>query len=211
MESWPIKLMTSFYSRTKRQYRTNSMYFFPQRSHRECPTNSTTRKEIRHPSNKHERQWIRKTALKKVLNWQAVVISQQLFDLEFDSYEMRFVAETPLEQSQIHIKSFRSIANDAMNRCCDFEQIGRSFCVGEIDEFRIESTSHFREDVSPMRAGRYVDSYNQMFLFLETRYCDGKTKTAQQLDLLSKNMIFCSNLEQSILEINDKRSPNRNT
>ena len=44
-----------------------------------------------------------------------------------------------------------------------------------------------------------------MFLFLETRYCDGKTKTAQQLDLLSKNMIFCSNLEQSILEINDKK------
>lgn len=146
-----------------------------------------------------------KIALKKVLNWQAIVISQQLFDLDFDSYEMRFIAENPLEQSQIHIKSFRSIENDTMNNCCDFEQIGRSFCVGSIDEFRIESTSHFREGRIAYEAGRYIDSYNQMFLFLETRYCDGKTKSAQQMDLLSKNTVFCNHLEQSVLEIKDKQ------
>lgn len=92
-----------------------------------------------------------------------------------------------------------------MNKCCDFEQIGRSFCVGSIDEFRIESTSHFREGRIAYEAGRYIDSYNQMFLFLETRYCDGKTKSAQQVDLLSKNTVFCNHLEQSILEIKDKQ------
>ncbi|MGX9080535.1 hypothetical protein ACWTQY_32300, partial [Klebsiella pneumoniae] len=82
----------------------------------------------------------------------------------------------------------------------------RSFCVGSIDEFRIESTSHFREGRIAYEAGRYIDSYNQMFLFLETRYCDGKTKSAQQVDLLSKNTVFCNHLEQSILEIKEKQT-----
>ncbi|WP_116865874.1 hypothetical protein [Pseudomonas syringae] len=146
-----------------------------------------------------------KVALKRILNWQATVIGLQVFDLDFDNYEMQFIAENPIEQKEIHIKSFRNVAKDGMNRSCDFEQIGRAFCAGDIDEFRIESTSHFREGRIAYEAGRYIDSYNNIFLFLETRYCDGKTKTAQQVDLLSKNIIFCKHLEQAILEIKDKK------
>ncbi|OUS86804.1 hypothetical protein [Pseudomonas putida] len=206
MESWPIKIDDIIFTLERKDNIVQTVCIsFPNVAIENAPQILRPAKKSGTPQINMRGNEFVKTALKKVLNWQAVVISQQLFDLEFDSYEMRFVAETPLEQSQIHIKSFRSIANDAMNRCCDFEQIGRSFCVGEIDEFRIESTSHFREGRIAYEAGRYVDSYNQMFLFLETRYCDGKTKTAQQVDLLSKNMIFCSNLEQSILEINDKK------
>ena len=83
---------------------------------------------------------------------------------------------------------------------CDFEQIGRAFCVGPISDDRIESTSHFREGRIAFEAGRYVDAYNNMFLFLETRYCDGKTSTAQQVELLSKEQKFCESLERTAIE-----------
>ncbi len=206
MESWPIKIDEVIFTLERKDNIVQRVCIsFPNVDIENAPQVVRPAKETGIPKINMRGNEFVKIALKKVLNWQAVVISQQLFDLDFDSYEMRFIAENPLEQSQIHIKSFRSIENDAMNRCCDFEQIGRSFCVGGIDEFRIESTSHFREGRIAYEAGRYIDSYNQMFLFLETRYCDGKTKTTQQVDLLSKNMVFCTHLAQSILEIKDKK------
>ncbi|WP_460159291.1 hypothetical protein [Pseudomonas sp. S3_H09] len=207
MESWPIKIDDVIFTLERKDNIVQKVCVsFPNIAIENAPQIVRPAKKSGIPQINMRGDEFVKIALKKVLNWQAVVISQQLFDLDFDSYEMRFIAENPLEQSQIHIKSFRSIENDAMNKCCDFEQIGRSFCVGSIDEFRIESTSHFREGRIAYEAGRYIDSYNQMFLFLETRYCDGKTKSAQQVDLLSKNTVFCNHLEQSILEIKDKQT-----
>ncbi|MEX3775705.1 hypothetical protein [Pseudomonas sp. MYb118] len=206
MESWPIKIDDVIFTlERKDNIVQNVCVSFPNIAIENAPQIVRPAKKSGVPQINMRGDKFLKIALKKVLNWQAVVISQQLFDLDFDSYEMRFIAENPSEQSQIHIKSFRSFENNAMNKCCDFEQIGRSFCVGSIDEFRIESTSHFREGRIAYEAGRYIDSYNQMFLFLETRYCDGKTKSAQQVDLLSKNKVFCNHLEQSILEIKDKQ------
>ncbi len=206
MESWPIKIDDVIFTLERKDNIVQKVCIsFPNIAIENAPQILRPAKKPGIPQINMRGDRFVKIALKKILNWQAVVISQQLFDLDFDSYEMRFIAENLLEQSQIPIKSFRSIENVAMNKCCDFEQIGRSFCVGSIDEFRIESTSHFREGRIAYEAGRYIDSYNQMFLFLETRYCDGKTKSAQQVDLLSKNTVFCNHLEQSILEIKDKQ------
>lgn len=134
------------------------------------------------------------SARKRIMNWQAAVSGQQIVDIDYDNYEIRFHAENIDEEPLIPIKSFKSSADQALNSACDFEQIGRAFCVGPISDDRIESTSHFREGRIAFGAGRYVDSYNNMFLFLETRYCDGKTKTAQQIELLSKEQVFCESL-----------------
>ncbi|NVZ72523.1 hypothetical protein [Pseudomonas costantinii] len=140
-------------------------------------------------------------AIEQIMTWQAVVSDLQIFDIDFDDYELQFRPENIEEQKQIHITSYRSIQKGHLNSACDFEQIGRAFCVGPIDAHRIESVSHFREGRIAHEAGRYVDAYNNMFLFLETRYCDEKTKTAQQVELLSKTDAFTESLEHEILEL----------
>lgn len=133
-----------------------------------------------------------------ILNWQAVVSGVQVVDIDYDRYEIRFHPENVDEEKHIDLKSFRPLASDALNAECDFEQIGRAFCVGEIPDDRIESTSHFREGRIATEAGRYVDAYNNMFLFLETRYCDGKTSANQQVDLLLKSEAFCKALKETL-------------
>jgi len=140
-------------------------------------------------------------AIQQILSWQAVVSGVQVFDLDLDNYELRFQPESIDEQKKIPIKSFRRSRNDSLNSACDFEQIGRAFCVGRIDDSRIESVSHYREGRLAYEAGRYIDSYNNMYLFLESRYCDGKTKTAQQVELLSSNKVVCESLEDTISDM----------
>ena len=139
-------------------------------------------------------------ARKKILNWQAVVSGPQIVDLDFDNYELRFHAEHIDEEPHIHVESFKHSSNEALNSLCDFEQIGRAFCVGPISDDRIESTSHFREGRIAFESGRYVDAYNNMFLFLETRYCDGKTGNEKQTQLLLKQQGFCALLERTAVE-----------
>lgn len=138
-------------------------------------------------------------AIKKVMNWQAVVSGPQIIDIDYDSYELRFHPENISEEPLIHIKSFKS-GSDRLNHACDFEQIGRAFCVEQISDDRIESTSHYREGRIAFEAGRYVDSYNNMFLFLETRYCDGKTGNDKQTELLLKQRGLCDALERIYTE-----------
>lgn len=140
-------------------------------------------------------------ARKSILNWQAVVSGIQIVDLDYDNFEMRFHAENSEEESRIHLKSIKSSYDQALNSSCDFEQFGRAFCAKPIPDHRMESTSHYREGRLAFQAGRYVDAYNNMFLFLETRYCDGKTKTTQQIELLQKNLELCSYIERNAAEL----------
>lgn len=143
-------------------------------------------------------------AINQILNWQAVVSGLQIFDVDFDDYEIRYHPESMDEEDQIHIKSSRS-STDALKSICDFEQIGRAFCVGDIPLDRIEYTSHFRDGQLALGVGRYIDAYNNMFLFIETRYCGGKIKTAQQVELLLNNRAFVESFETSISEFANKK------
>ena len=139
-------------------------------------------------------------AIAQIENWQAVVSGLQIFDIDFDNYEIRFRSENVDEEDHIPLKSFRAQSTDGLNASCDFEQIGRACCVGMVDDHRIESTSHYREGRIALEAERFVDAYNNFFLFLETRYCDGKTGNAKQTDLMSNNQVFCESLQSSIDE-----------
>lgn len=139
-------------------------------------------------------------ARKTIMNWQAVVSGPQIVDLDYDSYELRFHPESIEEEPLIHVSAFKSDSGKALNRACDFEQMGRAFCAIPISDDRIESTSHFREGRIAFEAGRYVDAYNNMFLFLETRYCEGKTGNDRQTDILSKHRQFCDIVEHTANE-----------
>lgn len=144
-----------------------------------------------------------------MMNWQAVVSGVQIVDLDYDSYELRFRPESIKEEPLIHVSAFRSDSGNSLNRPCQFEQMGRAFCVGIISNDRIESTSHFREGRIAFEAGRYVDAYNNMFLFLETRYCEGKTGNDRQSDILSKHRELCDVVEQTAKDFFRESTPPR--
>lgn len=146
-------------------------------------------------------------ARKTIMNWQAVMSGPQIVDLDYDSYELRFHPESIEEEPFIHVSAFKSDSGRSLNRACDFEQMGRAFCAGSISDDRVESTSHFREGRIAFEAGRYVDAYNNMFLFLETRYCEGKTGNDRQTDILSKHREFCGVVEQTAKDFFAEAAP----
>ena len=211
MEGWPIKIgdKTFFLEREGNVAKRVSISFsnvdVGHAANFIPPTSEGGVPEIRFGSGVHVHQ-----AIQYILNWQAVVSGLQIFDIDYDHYEIRFHPQTIEEEGKISLKSFSRTGKDASNSACDFEQIGRAFCVGQIEDTRIESTSHFREGRIAFEAGRYVDSFNNMFLFLETRYCDGKTGTGKQVALLEKSEPFCEAFQQAIQRLKtDKLSSSR--
>ena len=196
MESWPISLgnRTFFLEREGNILKRVCVAFagvdIAQAPRVEPPSSESSIPHIRLMGGQHA-----SLARNSIMNWQAVVSGVQILDLDYDNYELRFHPEDLSEEDSIHLKSFRSQPSNALNRACDFEQIGRAFCVGQISDDRIESTSHFREGRLAHIAGRFIDAYNNMYLFLETRYCDGKTGNERQTDLLAEKAELCQVIE----------------
>lgn len=146
-------------------------------------------------------------AIQYVLHWQAVIGGLQVFDIEFDDYEIRFRPESIEEEPHINLHSFRHSSKGALNAACDFEKIGRAFIVGPVNDARVEYSAHYRDGRLAFEAGRYVDAYNNMYLLLETLFCDGKTKTAQQVNLLEGSELFRDAFEQTLGELSQNSFP----
>jgi hypothetical protein len=201
MEGWPVKTgdMTFFLERQDNVLKRVCIAF-SNVGIGHAPTFTPANNEKEHPNIEIGGGSYAILARNSIMNWQAVVSGLQIVDLDYDNYELRFTAENVNEEQHIHLPSFKPKADQALNSSCDFEQIGRAFCAGSISDDRIESTSHFREGRIAYGAGRYVDAYNNMFLFLETRYCDGKTGNDKQTELLLKQPKFCATLEQTAAE-----------
>lgn len=205
MEGWPIKAgaMTFFLEREDNVLKRVCLVF--------SDVGIQHAPSITPPSNEGDKTHIKisggeyaELAREKLMSWQAVVSGLQIIDLDFDNYEMRFRAQNIEEEPEVHVKSFKHSVDKALNIACDFEQVGRAFCVGPVSGDRIESTSHFREGRIAFEAARYVDAYNNMFLFLETRYCDGKTGNDKQTDLLLKQKHLCRIIEQTAKEFSNQ-------
>jgi hypothetical protein len=206
MEGWPIKMGDMTFTLNRKDNVLKSVCLsFSNVGLEHAPSIRTAA-----DSNEHTNIEIRggvyaELARTKIMNWQAIVSGLQIVDLDYDNYELRFHPETIEEEPRIVLTSIKSNANTSLNSPCDFEQMGRAFCADSISDDRIESTAHFREGRIAFNANRYVDAYNNMFLFLETRYCDGKTKTVQQRDLLSKSPAFCKSLEETTKEFAEQK------
>lgn len=208
MEGWPVQNgTTTFFLEREGDTLKRVCLSFSEVDVAHAPTVSPPTGPADHPQITISGGIYAQLARQSLMSWQAVVSGVQILDIDYDNYEMRFHAENTDEDENIPITSFRRNSNDSLNSACDFEQLGRAFCVGNISDDRVEYTSHFREGRLAFEAGRYVDAYNNMFLFLETRYCDGKTKTTQQVDLLCKSKTFSDALEQTHLEFEKRRSP----
>ncbi|MGY4399195.1 hypothetical protein ACVWZA_004408 [Sphingomonas sp. UYAg733] len=146
MEGWPIKTgeMTFFLEREANVLKRVCLAFSGvDMAH--APNVQPASSEAAHPHITINGGGYVVLARRNIMNWQAVVSGIQIVDLDYDNYELRFHGENVDEDAKIHIKSFRSNYDLSLNHECDFEQIGRAFCVGKISDDRIESTSHFRE------------------------------------------------------------------
>ncbi|KQS59347.1 hypothetical protein ASG39_18680 [Rhizobium sp. Leaf371] len=207
MEGWPIKLgNTTFYLEREGNVLKRVCVSFSGIDIAQAPYVQPAGSEAEIPHITIQGGEHASRARKSIMNWQAVISGQQIVDLDFDNYELRFRAEDVSEEASIHLKSFRSNNGNVLNQECDFEQIGRAFCVGQISDDRIESTSHFREGRLAYAAKRYVDAYNNMYLFLETRFCDGKTGNEKQTDLLSKQLELCQAIENTAMAFAAQKS-----
>lgn len=205
MESWPITIDDVTFSLTREDNMVKKvMVTFSNISADQAPTITEGDSTGNLPTISIPPSGCLQIAIQKVLNWQAVVSGLQIYDIDFDSYDMRFHPESVAEEDKIAISHFRGSTGD-INSAYDFEQIGRAFCAGEIPADRIESTSHYRDGRLAFQAGRNIDAYNNMFLFLESRYCDGKTGTKQQVDLLLKSPPFTKAL---ITKVSDQKAWN---
>lgn len=207
MDGWPIKTgNTTFFLEREANVLKRVCLAFSGVNVAQAPNVQPARSEAEIPHITITERDHASLARKIIMNWQTVVCGQQIVDLDYDNYDLRFRAEDVSEETSIHIKSFRSNPNSALNQECDFEQIGRAFCVGPISDDRIESTSHFREGRLAYGAGRYIDAYNNMYLFLETRFCDGKTGNEKQTDLLLSQVELCQAVEDSATAFGRQRS-----
>ena len=198
MEGWPIKMgdMTFFLEREANVLKRVCLAFYGvDIAH--APNVQPANSEAEQTQITIEGGGYAALARKNIMNWQTVVSGLQIVDLDYDDYELRFHGENSDEESNIPVKSFRLNYDRELNRECDFEQIGIAFCVGTISDDRIESTSHFREGRIAYSAGRYIDSYNNMYLFLETRFCNGKTGNEKQTNLLSEQFELCEFVKQN--------------
>ena len=139
-----------------------------------------------------ESHWIQAERLGR--QWQAILASSVLFDIDFDTIAMDYIAETPDESDEIELKSFRLRSRERDSRVCEFEHIGRAFIACDAAQDCLEDVAHYREAEIAQRSGRYVDAYNGFFLFLETRYCSGKTQKKEQLKNLTQTKVFVEKL-----------------
>ncbi|TMN16193.1 hypothetical protein [Pseudoxanthomonas sp. X-1] len=139
------------------------------------------------------------STVEKLMEWQTVLSGQQVFDLDFDNPQLRFRAENPSEDGMIPITSFGSSRGEILNAALDFDAIGKAFLVNSVDHVRVESVAHFREGRIAYASGRHVDAYNNYYLFLETRYCDGKFGNERQTKLLCQVPDFLKYLNEAIV------------
>lgn len=131
--------------------------------------------------------------------WQSLLLPYVLLDIDFDSPEMEFKPETLEEQSKIKMPNL-SVTKARHPRSGDqYELYGLAFLI--LDEGRplIEVMALYREGVKALEAGRFIDAYNNFYLFFETQYCRN-TSTRQATDALTSNSEFMTALGMVVEE-----------
>lgn len=137
-------------------------------------------------------------AERELREWQAVLASYLVIDIDFDDVSSTFTPENESERSAIQVTSFHHAAGEKDQNPIEFEHIARAFLMKEEASARLEDVAHYRDASIAKSAGRNVDAYNGYFLFLETRYCDGKTKQREQVRRLLGETVFVDKLKSAV-------------
>jgi hypothetical protein len=107
--------------------------------------------------------------------WQSLLTAYVLIDIDFDSPTLEFRPENDDEKSRIVIHNFSRTKNEIVRGSVEFGILGRAFLGREKGRDLIEVMALFREANKALFSERYIDAYNQFYLFLETQFCEGQT------------------------------------
>jgi hypothetical protein len=136
-------------------------------------------------------------AERDVRAWQSLICAHLLVDINFDEAREEFHPETPEERESIDLPSFGRAKKEKVRSGIEFGILGRAFLAIDQGEPLIELMSFYREGLKALFAERSVDAFNQLYLFLETQFCRGKTGTDQATDELIKNPNFVAALNDA--------------
>jgi hypothetical protein len=151
-----------------------------------------------HPTLSVESRFFLVLAERELREWQAVLASYVIVDIDFDDVSSTFTPENESERAAIHVSSLNRAVDKQDRNPIEFEHIARAFLMKEEASARLEDVAHFRDASIAQSAGRNVDAYNGYFLFLETRYCDGKTKKNEQVKRLLDDLVFVNKLKSAV-------------
>jgi hypothetical protein len=139
--------------------------------------------------------------------WQTLLMAYILVDIDFDSPKTEFKPETQDEEGLINIHSFSTKKFEMHRRGTEeFALYGRAFLALDLGRPLIELMSLYRDALKALFAGRYIDAYNNFYLFLETQFCRGRTATNQASTELVKNTEFMSALHTVVGRTADDES-----
>ena len=151
-----------------------------------------------HPTLSVETGLFQVLAEHELREWQAVLAAYVIIDIDFDDVSSTFTPESEAERDAIKVTALHHAAGERDRNPIEFEHIGRAFLMRDQASARLEDVAHFRDASVAQSAGRNVDAYNGYFLFLETRYCDGKTKKNEQVKRLSAAPVFVEKLKSAV-------------
>jgi hypothetical protein len=137
--------------------------------------------------------------------WQALLVTYVLIDIDFDSPELSFKAESLSEESDITVHSFSTNHIEKPRHGGEFAIYGRAFLGREIGLPLIEQMSIYREGARDLFAGRSIDAYNSFYLFLETQFCRGRTGTEQAVNELMARQEFMDALGAAVAEQSESK------
>lgn len=142
-------------------------------------------------------------ALDTILSWQASIVPFAPISIDFDTPKISFKLE-PGEEVAENTAFGTSISYNNEAVTCDFENVAKAYLIGAKSEMETQSLAFFREGRLAFLAGRFIDSYLNYFLYLETKYCDGKTGNKIQSELLSENLMLQKMLDEKCSSLGNK-------
>jgi len=147
-------------------------------------------------------------ALDTLLSWQASVVPFAPISIDFDTPKISFDLE-PGEEKPDNTAFGLSFSYNNEVVTCDYENVAKAFLIGAKSEVDTQALAFFREGRLSFLAGRFIDAYLNYFLYLETKYCDGKTGNKIQSELLSKNPMLQKMLDEkcSTLDTKNREDP----
>lgn len=122
--------------------------------------------------------------------WQAMMCAYANVDIDFDDVEILYEGENDKERDAIDVPRFTTKKSAAEQHWNDeFTTFGRAFLMIDEGKPLITTMSFYRESQHHLFAGRFIDSYNAAYLFLETLYCRGRTGNLPASKELARHQI----------------------
>ena len=143
-------------------------------------------------------------------SWQAVLCAYIDIDIDFQNYEMEFFPENEEEEKIDIITPFKiGQVKNISAEPYEFTTLGRAFLALDHGQELSSVMTFYREGKSDLFGDRFVSAYNNYFLFLESLFCKGKTKTSSAAEKLLSDTNFSNALDKAVNNLKEESKISR--